>query len=156
MLGTEIERKFLVRTKSYSKTDGVSYRQGYLPTEKATTVRIRTAGNQGYITIKGATVGLSRKEYEYPISVEDANEMLSTLCTGHLIDKVRYRVEHEGLMWEVDEFKAENEGLVVAEVELSREDQLITLPPWVGNEVSTDSRYTNFALSRRPFSLWEK
>ena len=155
-MGTEIERKYLVKTKSYSKMDGVAYRQGYLPTEKGTTVRIRTAGDKGYIAVKGATVGLSRKEYEYSIPLADANEMLSSMCIGYIIDKVRYRVQHNDLLWEVDEFKAENEGLVLAEVELSREDQAITLPPWVGDEVSTDPRFTNLALSRKPFSFWEK
>jgi adenylate cyclase len=155
-MGTEIERKFLVRTKDYSKTDGVSYRQGYLPTKGGTTVRVRSAGDYGYITIKGATVGLSRKEYEYSIPIEDANEMLSSLCVGYIVEKVRYRVQHKDLTWEVDEFVGENEGLVVAEVELSREDQSITPPLWIGDEVSTDLRYTNLALSKKPYRLWKQ
>jgi len=155
-MGTEIERKFLLRTFDYPKNNGVAYRQGYLPTEKGTTVRIRTCGGVGFITIKGATVGLSRKEYEYPIPLADANEMLSSLCVGHIVEKVRYRVRQDGAIWEVDEFQGENKGLVVAEVELSSADQRVILPDWVGEDVSSDPRYTNLALSQTPYRYWNK
>ena len=155
-MGTEIERKFLVNTSDYPKTDGVVYRQGYLPTERGTTVRIRTTDTGAVISIKGATVGISRKEYEYSIPVADANEMLSSLCSGYIVEKVRYRIQQGDLVWEVDEFQGENKGLVVAEVELSSADQEVMIPNWVGEEVSTDLRYTNLALSRTPYRFWNK
>ena len=155
-MGTEIERKFLVNTSEYPKTDGVVYRQGYLPTERGTTVRIRTTDTGAVISIKGATVGISRKEYEYSIPVADANEMLSSLCSGYIVEKVRYRIQQGDLVWEVDEFQGENKGLVVAEVELSSADQEVMIPNWVGEEVSADLRYTNLALSRTPYRFWDK
>ena len=147
----EIERKFLVKN-NYPRVNGNIYRQGYFPTENGITVRVRIAGSTSYITIKGPATGISRKEYEYSIPLADANELLS-FCTSH-IEKIRYHIQHDNLVWEVDEFKAENEGLVVAEVELHRADQTITLPSWVGEEVSSDLRYTNFALSKNPFRFW--
>lgn len=155
-MGTEIERKFLVRTSDYPRKDGVVYRQGYLPTERGTTVRVRTADTAAFITIKGPTVGLSRKEYEYSIPVADANEMLSSLCSGYIVEKVRYRVPQGDLTWEVDEFQGENKSLVVAEVELSSANQGVTIPNWVGEDVSADPRYTNLALSRKPYGFWNK
>ena len=155
-MGTEIERRFLVKTSEYPKTDGVVYRQGYLPTERGTTVRIRTTDTGAVISIKGATVGISRKEYEYSIPVADANEMLSSLCSGYIVEKVRYRIQQGDLVWEVDEFQGENKGLVVAEVELSSADQEVMIPNWVGEEVSADLRYTNLALSRTPYRFWDK
>jgi CYTH domain-containing protein len=118
------------------------------------TVRVRTAGDFGYITVKGPSTGLSRKEYEYTIPLEDANEMLSELCTGHNVEKVRYRVQHGGLIWEIDEFRGENQGLVTAEVELKAEDQAVALPKWIGPEVSCDMRYSNQSLSRKPYRQW--
>ncbi len=154
-MATEIERKFLVIDDSWKA--GASrelYRQGYLSAEKGCTVRIRVMGATAFLTVKGQTRGLSRAEYEYPIPVADAMEMLERLCLKPLIEKYRYCIEHAGLVWEVDEFLAENQGLVLAEVELREEGQSIVPPPWVGEEVSQDPRYYNANLVRHPYSKW--
>ncbi len=117
-------------------------------------MRVRVVGTQGYLTIKGATAGISRAEFEYPIPVEDALELLSTLCEPPLIQKKRYKIEHAGLVWEVDEFEGENQGLIVAEVELRDVDQAIVLPDWIDREVSDDPHYFNANLAKHPFSQW--
>lgn len=152
---TEIERKFLVKGTTWKKgASGELYRQGYLVADKERTVRVRVAGEEGFLTIKGPSKGLSRAEYEYPIPARDASEMLDTLCPKPLIEKYRYRLEHAGLLWEVDEFLGENRGLTLAEVELADEDQRISLPDWAGEDVSHDPRYYNANLARHPFSKW--
>ncbi len=154
-MAQEIERKFLVKTESWRRPDdGVRYRQGYLSTVKERTVRVRTAGDKGYITIKGITVGATRAEYEYEIPLSDANEMLDRLCERPLIEKTRYRIPHGAVVWEVDEFEGENAGLITAEVELRREDQAVSIPDWVGQEVTRDPRYFNANLVAHPFSRW--
>ncbi len=154
-MGTEIERKFLVRSSAWKKrADGTFYRQGYLCIEQARTVRVRIAGDRGYLSIKGAAEGVSRLEYEYEIPLPDANELLDRLCLRPLIEKTRYRVVDLGLVWEVDVFAGENQGLVVAEVELESPDQPLDLPDWVGPEVTDDPRYLNASLVQHPFSRW--
>lgn len=154
-MGQEIERKFLVKAESWRRPDnGIRYRQGYLSTVTERTVRVRTAGDKAYLTIKGVTVGATRAEYEYEIPLADANEILDRLCERPLIEKTRYRVAHGGLVWEVDEFEGENAGLIISEVELQREDQAITLPDWVGEEVTHDPRYFNANLVAHPFRRW--
>ena len=151
----EIERKFLVRNDSWRGQDaGKHYRQGYLSTVKERTVRVRTAADKGFLTIKGITVGASRSEYEYEIPVSDANEMLDRLCERPLIEKTRYRISHAGLVWEVDEFEGENRGLITAEVELKDERQSVTPPDWIGKEVTGDPRYFNANLVAKPFTTW--
>lgn len=156
-MSTEIERKFLVKSEDWrSLANGKLYRQGYLSTKKSCTVRVRLVGNQGYITIKGATQGISRAEYEYPIPAEDAQAMLDNLCDRPLIEKTRYKIELAGLVWEVDEFAGENQGLIVAEVELTDENQIIELPDWIDKEVSDDPRYFNANLTQHPFSKWSE
>jgi CYTH domain-containing protein len=156
-VAVEIERKFLVVGDAWRSLGiGVRYRQGYVPTSGLTTVRVRSAGEQAYLTIKGPTLGLSRAEYEYPIPATDANEMLDTLCDKPLIDKTRYTIRLGDVVWEVDEFHAENAGLVIAEVELTDDRQTPPLPKWVGQEVSHDRRYTNASLSKRPYTTWGK
>jgi CYTH domain-containing protein len=122
---------------------------------KERTVRVRTVGDQGFLTVKGITVGASRSEYEYEIPVADANEMLDRLCERPLIEKTRYRIPHGGLVWEIDEFEGENRGLVTAEVELKDQQQAVTPPNWVGEEVTGDPRYFNANLVAKPFSSWE-
>lgn len=149
----EIERKFLVAGTAWRTPDGQRIVQGYLNRDKARTVRVRIAGSQAFLTIKGATTGATRAEFEYPIPLADAEALLG-LCDGPLIDKVRHRVAFGGLLWEVDEFLGENAGLVVAEVELASEDQTVDLPPWVGEEVTHDPRYFNSSLATRPFRQW--
>lgn len=154
-MGIEIERKFLVSGDAWKAiAEGILYRQGYLSTEKGRTVRVRIAGDKAFITIKGMASGIVRPEFEYEIPVDDAAAMLDTLCLKPLIEKRRYTLEYKGLCWEVDEFFGENQGLVVAEVELSSADQAIELPAWVGTEVSDDPRYFNSSLIAHPFSKW--
>lgn len=149
----EIERKFLVTGTAWRTPDGQRLVQGYLNRDKARTVRVRIAGQQAFLTIKGATTGATRAEFEYPIPPADAEALLG-LCDGPLIDKVRHRVAFGGLLWEVDEFLGENAGLVVAEVELASEDHAVYLPPWVGEEVTHDPRYFNSSLAAHPFARW--
>lgn len=154
-MGIEIERKFLVNNTSWKKSiQAVRCRQGYLCLGSGNTVRVRIMADKGYITVKGGSEGIVRKEYEYVIPVADAEEMLESLCAKPLIEKNRFVVEHDGMIWEVDEFFGENSGLVVAEVELEREDQIFSLPGWVGKEVTGDSRFFNAALVRNPYANW--
>ena len=151
----EIERKFLVTGTEWRHANGIHFCQGYLSRGKGTTVRVRIAGERGYLTIKGVSKGTSRAEFEYEIPVEEARQLLK-LCEGQLIQKVRYVVKHEGTTWEVDEFMGENAGLVVAEVELQTEDQQIARPAWLGQEVTQDTRYFNSSLSTKPYSVWRE
>lgn len=154
-MAKEIERKYLVKSGAWKEAaKGVVYRQGYLSSVKERVVRVRTIEDKGYLTIKGVTRGVSRSEFEYEISVEDANIMLDEICEKPLIEKKRYKIPRGGLVFEVDEFFGENEGLVVAEVELSDENQRVDLPEWVGEEVSGDPRYFNSNLIRHPYSTW--
>ena len=155
-MAKEIERKFLVEGDAWrTGARGVPYRQGYLDTGAGCTVRVRVAGERAFLTIKGPPQGAVRDEYEYPIPVADAEELLGRLCSGGCIEKVRHRVTHAGRVWEVDEFTGENAPLVVAEVELKRIDDEVSLPPWVGREVTEDPRYTNAALALQPYSRWK-
>jgi CYTH domain-containing protein len=159
---TEIERKFLVIGEAWrSATDsdqspiaGIRYRQGYIFADRQRSVRVRVAGEQGYLTIKGATTGITRSEFEYPIPLAHALELLATLCEPPLIEKTRYRIPHKHLTWEVDEFSGDNQGLVIAEVELTDPAQAIALPDWIGQEVSDDPRYYNSNLAKHPFTQW--
>ncbi|MGJ5676678.1 MAG: CYTH domain-containing protein [Nostochopsis sp.] len=154
-MAKEIERKFLVKENNWRKmAEGNVYRQGYIATQKQATVRVRIVGNQGYLTIKGPSIKYSRSEFEYPIPIEDAQEMLDQLCDRPIIEKIRYKIEYGGLIWEIDEFEGVNKGLTLAEVELSEETQQIELPPWVGKEVSEDPKYFNSNLVKNPFSQW--
>lgn len=154
-MGIEIERKFLVTGDEWrSMATGVFYCQGYLCLEKERTVRVRIAGEQAFLTIKGRSSGISRMEYEYPIPLEDARVLLDQLCVQPVIEKKRYRVHYQGFIWEVDEFFGENEGLRVAEIELAAEDQEFAKPSWVGEEVSSDRRYANAGLVKNPYSTW--
>lgn len=154
-MATEIERKFLVKGDEWrSLATGTLYRQGYIRTASKTTVRVRVVGDKGYLTIKGKTQGTSRAEFEYPIPVEDAREMLDTLCDRPLIEKKRYKINRGDVTWEIDEFAGDNQGLIVAEVELTDENQSIELPDWIGEEVSHDPRYFNANLAQHPFSQW--
>jgi CYTH domain-containing protein len=117
-------------------------------------VRVRAAGDQGSITIKGITIGATRTEFEYPIPLADANAMLDELCERPIIEKTRHVVEVDGTIWEIDEFAGLNEGLIVAEVELDSVDQGFTRPEWIGDEVTDDPRYFNANLISHPYSEW--
>jgi adenylate cyclase len=154
-MAVEIERKFLVKDDGWRGLGvGSHYRQGYLSTEPGRTVRVRMAAGNGYLTIKGKSINATRTEYEYVIPSQDAAAMLDELCEPPLIEKTRYRIEYQGLVWEVDEFEGENSGLVIAEVEVASEDQAIALPVWVGEEVTGDPRYYNASLIANPYSRW--
>ncbi len=154
-MAREIERKFLVADPSVvDGLQGVAFVQGYLSTVPERTVRVRSAGEHAYITVKGMALGSSRPEFEYPIPIADATEMLATLCERPLVEKKRYRLAHAGHTWEVDVFEGDNAGLVVAEVELAHPDEALDLPAWVGAEVTDDPRYLNANLVRRPFRSW--
>ena len=153
-MGIEIERKFLVTGETWRLgATGVSYAQGYLAHGTGRTVRVRTAGEQAFLTIKGPVTGISRSEFEYPIPTEDALEMLQ-LCEGPIVQKTRFRIPYAGHVWEVDEFAGPNAGLVLAEVELLSPEEPVVLPPWIGREVTGDIRYYNSRLSVHPFQHW--
>ncbi len=154
-MAIEIERKFLLRNDDWrSGAVGTSYRQGYLTIDPERTVRVRIAGDQGFLTIKGKTEGMSRSEFEYCIPLADATQLLDTLCLRPLIEKVRYCVPYADCLWEIDEFAGENAGLILAEIELETSDQQVELPLWVGKEVTTDPRYYNASLSQNPYRNW--
>lgn len=152
----EIERKFLVATEGWrpAATSSRRLRQGYLCVDPGRTVRVRVAGDEAWITIKGTSSGAARAEYEYPLPVPDANRLLDHLCLKPIIDKTRHLVPFGGQLFEVDVFHGDNTGLVLAELELPQEDAAVTLPPWIGKEVTGDERYFNAYLARRPFRTW--
>lgn len=154
-MGQEIERKFLVNGTAWkAQAAGTLYRQGYLSNVKERTVRVRIAGEKAFLTIKGLNKGVTRTEFEYPVPVDDAAAMLDGLCERPLIEKTRYVLPSGGYTWEIDEFHGDNDGLVVAEVELRRADDKPPLPEWVGEEVSSDARYFNSNLVKKPFKTW--
>lgn len=154
-MAIETERKFLLQGDGWRKlATGVVYRQGYIASSPNCTVRVRVAGDRGYLTLKGPSEGISRAEYEYDIPLTDATELLDTLCQRPLIEKTRYRVPWQDVVWEIDEFAGENQGLIVAEVELTNAQQVLELPDWIGEEVSGDPRYFNSNLAKVPFSRW--
>lgn len=154
-MATEIERKFLVRSDEWKAgARGEPYRQGYLTTDTEASIRVRRAGDRAFLTVKGRRQGYSRLEFEYAIPVQEAEEMLEVLCRRPFIEKTRYRLEYAGKTWEVDVFEGANAGLVIAEVELSEPDEPITLPPWIGQEVTGDERYNNANLVACPYKGW--
>jgi CYTH domain-containing protein len=122
--------------------------------QQQATVRVRIAGDRAFLTLKGATTGITRLEFEYEIPVGDADTLLTELCQAPLIEKTRYRIPIGNHTWEVDEFWGDNAGLIVAEVELKSADEPIELPAWVGQEVSNDPRYYNANLVQHPYCTW--
>jgi len=156
-LAIEIERKFLLRDDSWKQQASrqLHIRQGYLIGAKQASVRVRIENQSANLNIKGMTLGVQRQEFEYPIPLADANELLTTLCDLPLIEKIRYLVPFDGSHWEIDEFTGDNTGLVVAEIELEHEDAPFTHPPWLGIEVSDDPRYYNTCLAKHPYKEWK-
>lgn len=155
-MGIEIERKFLVDKEKWSrvlKPEAETIKQKYLVTDKEKTIRIRIKGEKGFITLKGKKKGLRRSEFEYEIPVKDAVSMMASFGGG-MISKTRYKIKHEGKLWEVDEFHEDNEGLIVAEIELQTESETFLSPAWLGKEVSHDSRYYNSNLTIKPYNRW--
>jgi CYTH domain-containing protein len=153
----EIEHKYLIRKDLWyavHKPSGIKIRQGYLLSDPGRTIRIRISGTNGSLAIKGPSRNATRAEYEYPIPVNEAEELLQ-LCTTPILEKIRYRLEFEGKTWEVDEFFGENEGLIVAEIELSFTEETYIRPPWVGDEITNNPRYYNSNLASDPVSKWK-
>jgi adenylate cyclase len=153
---TEIERKFLVdheKWNSLAKPKGNVYKQGYILSEEKRTVRIRVTPDAAYITLKSASAGISRSEYEYTIPLTEGNEILENFATS-AVEKTRYNINYEGHLWEIDVFAGDNKGLIVAEIELESENEPFEKPEWVGAEVSHDNRYTNASLSVKPYKDW--
>ncbi len=155
-MAQEIERKFLISCDSWRQhaDGGQRMKQGYLIGAERASIRIRIAGEHAWLNIKSATLGVERREYEYPVPRQDADEMLAELCERPQIEKVRYKVPWAGHTWEVDVFEGDNAGLVVAEIELGHPDEPFERPPWVGEEVSDDPRYYNVCLIRHPYREW--
>jgi adenylate cyclase len=157
-MGVEIERKFLVdhdKWKQLAKPKGTHFRQGYVLSDDKRTIRIRVTDKHGYITFKGASSGISRKEFEYEIPMGEGIELLDGFAVSE-IEKIRYRIEYDGKTWEVDEFSGNNAGLILAEIELQHEDEEFKKPDWISIEVSDDERYYNSYLSTHPFKDWGK
>ena len=154
-MGTEIERKFLVEGEAWRDAvrDTVAIEQGYMRALDAT-IRVRIAGERGIFTVKGATLGVTRGEWEWEIPSRDARELLDTFCAGRRIAKVRHTVWFAEHAWVVDVFEGENDGLVMAEIELDAEDEAFDVPPWAGAEVSGDTRYYNSNLATAPYVTW--
>ncbi len=155
-MAVEIERKFLVKKATWNaieKGKGNYYRQGYMAKETNQTIRVRVTEETGYLTIKGPTTGISRPEYEYKIPKQDAEEMLNIFC-NNIVCKIRYKIEFANKLWEVDEFMNDNEGLIVAEIELRDENEKFDLPDWVEKEVTGEKRYNNSKLAVNPYKNW--
>ena len=155
-MAKEIERKYLVTSTEWkSLSEKKLYRQGYLAINNGGVVRVRTVSDKGYLTIKSQRNNLTRDEFEYEIPFEDAEYMLENLCIKPLVEKYRTKINYNGMVWEVDDFIGENEGLVIAEIELEYENQQIDLPNWLGVEVTNDPKYYNSNLVNMPYSRWK-
>jgi len=154
----EIERKYLLKDDSWknglTEADSSFIQQAYLTIFPDPTLRIRIRDSQAWLTIKGRAEGISRAEFEYLVPMDDALEMMKMAQPGVII-KRRYEIKYHDKKWEVDEFFGENEGLVTAEIELEYEDESFKKPPWLGEEVSLDSRYKNSSLAKKPYKSWK-
>jgi len=156
-MAREIERKFLVDHDRLGPLEnGVAIRQGFVQTTDFTVVRVRIAGERAWLTLKGRNKGAARSEFEYPIPLGDAEQILDEFCSGHVVAKTRYLRQYGDHTWEIDVFEGDNAGLVVAEVELKNEQEVFRRPDWVGREVTYDERYYNVNLLSHPFSRWHE
>jgi adenylate cyclase len=157
-MAIEIERKYLVKSMDWKvKADaGTRLLQGYMANTEKVAIRVRIASKQAWLTLKSASSGIRRLEFEYPLPVADAKQILDEFCLGQVIHKTRYRLPLGGHVWEIDVFHDVNEGLVLAEIELKNEQENFTLPDWIGQEVSGDKRYYNANLSQNPYSGWSE
>ncbi len=155
-MSIEIEHKFLVSSDDWRRRagPGVRYRQGYIASNETGMVRINLTAEKSWLTIKQAQTPLRRLEYEYPVPRGDAEEMLSTVCLAGLVTKQRYRLQDGEHVWEIDVFEDDNAGLIVAEIELSAEGEAFEHPDWLGEEISTDSRYHAMNLAMHPYTKW--
>jgi adenylate cyclase len=155
-MGVEIERKFLVNKEKWdqvTKEKQSLYRQGYIVSDPEKTIRVRLTDAAAFLTIKGLTVGVSRTEFEYSIPIVEAQQLLDGFCDS-VVSKIRYFITHDNKLWEVDEFLGDNEGLMVAEIELGSEDESFSLPEWVDREVTFEKKYSNSNLAKRPYKTW--
>ena len=157
-MATEIERKFLVLNKDWQAhvDSDLHIVQGYLASNEFSSTRIRIQDDKANINIKSATLGISRTEFEYAIPVVDAQSMIDDLCIKPVIEKTRYTVKHTNHIWEIDVFSGDNQGLIVAEIELSSPDEVFEKPSWIGEEVSNDARYYNVCLVKNPYKTWSQ
>ena len=156
-MGIEIERKFLVKKdkwKELEKPSGELYRQGYLLTDPNKTIRVRQTSAKGFLTIKGLSVGATRPEYEYEIPFEEAKELLDQFAIAEL-SKIRFKIIIDQHIWEVDEFFGNNKGLIVAEIELSNEEEKFNIPDWIDREVTHEEKYFNSSLVIHPYQHWD-
>jgi adenylate cyclase len=156
-MAIEIEHKFLLANDDWRDcvSHSIKYRQGYLSSQPTSSIRVRTSNEHAWLNIKSATIGTYRHEYEYEIPLNDANEILNNLCKKPLIEKTRHFVQDNGYTWEIDEFYGDNQGLLVAEIELSEIGKAFVKPAWLGAEVTDDLRYYNNNLSLHPYSEWK-
>jgi adenylate cyclase len=151
----EIERKFLVTSDEWKEnSQGVLYRQGYLSIEQDRTVRVRLEGEEGKLTIKGKKDNGAGDEFEYDIPGDEAAYLIDRLCLKPVVEKMRYKINFRGNIWEVDEFFGENLGLILAELELDSVDQKFEKPDWIGEDVTEDPKYKNASLVKNPFNTW--
>ncbi|WP_432743976.1 CYTH domain-containing protein [Methylobacter sp. G7] len=157
-MAIEIEHKFLLANDDWRKyvSHSVEYRQGYLSSQATSSIRVRISNDHAWLNIKTATVGTHRHEYEYEIPMTDANEILMHLCRKPLIEKARHFVTDDNHLWEIDEFAGDNQGLIVAEIELDETGQSFSKPDWLGLEVTGDLRYYNNNLAIHPYSEWRE
>jgi CYTH domain-containing protein len=155
-MGIEIERKFLVNKEKWSqvtKEKKSLYRQGYIVSDPGKTIRVRLTDNDAFLTIKGLTVGISRHEFEYSIPANEARQLLDGFCDA-VVSKIRNFITHDNKLWEVDEFLGDNEGLIVAEIELESEEESFSLPEWLSVEVTSEKKYSNSNLAKKPYKSW--
>ncbi|RNL51327.1 CYTH domain-containing protein [Pedobacter jejuensis] len=155
-MGIEIERKFLVHHKLWEQVDkhaGKQLKQGYISTDPTKTIRVRITETKAWLTIKGISVGATRLEYEYEIPLIEAEELLGNFSESSL-EKIRYEIKSAGKVWEVDVFSGDNHGLIVAEIELSSEEEHFEKPDWIAEEVTHDKKYYNSNLTKHPFKNW--
>jgi adenylate cyclase len=156
-MGQEIERKFLVdidKWRQLDKPKGELYRQGYLVSEPNKTIRVRQTNEKGFLTIKGITIGATRPEYEYEIPINDAKELLEHFSISEL-SKIRYKINFDNKTWEIDGFLGDNDGLIIAEIELTSEDEKFLIPEWVEIEVTEQEKYYNSNLTVEPYKNWK-
>lgn len=155
-MSLEIERRFLLKDDSWQPADRtVRCRQAYLAAEEDLVVRVRIMGDQACLAIKTRAAGIARHEYEYPIPLDDAEDLLAGPRRGAIIEKSRHYVTHAARTWEIDVFKGANAGLTIAEIELDDEHESIDLPSWAGLEITGDPRYLNANLARDPYAAWK-
>ena len=157
MSGIEIERRFLLKNDAWKAVAGAPclMSQGYLSVEKERIIRLRIIGNRAWLTLKGYISDVSRSEFEYEIPVADAQTMMDTMCPFRL-EKHRYEVNYQGFVFEIDEYFGDNAPLIVAELELPAEDTPFPRPDWLGEEITSDGRFTNAYLSKYPYSQWDR